>query len=88
MTPEEKAKAKEQASRLMVKQPEPVTAPKPLKRDRSNRDSPIQIYIKRAKSITLYSVHASKGGKRFTSGDYTSVEDAARAAGEWKAKQK
>ena len=89
MTPEQLTCAKEQAKRMMVKQPEPPQPePQPTakKKPKPIRDQPIQIYLKRAKSITLYSVQASKGGKRFTAGDFTSVEDACRAVGEWKGK--
>ena len=85
MTPEEKAKAREQAKRFLAAPlPDPPIAPPPAqKRAKKIRDLPMQVYVKRAKSIRMYSVQLCKGGKVFTAGEYPTVEDACRAAQEW-----
>jgi len=85
MTPEEKAKAREQAKRFLpALLPDPATAPAPAqKRAKKVRDLPMKVYVKRAKSIRMFSVQLCKGGKVFTAGEYPTVEDACRAAQEW-----
>lgn len=86
MTPEEKAKAREQAKRFLAAPlPDPPIAPAPVQRRRIKkiRDLPMQVYVKRAKSIRMFSVQLCKGGKVFTAGEYPTVEDACRAAQEW-----
>jgi hypothetical protein len=85
MTPEEKAKARAQAKRFLpATLPNPATAPAPAqKRTKKIRDMPMQVYVKRARSIRMYSVQLCKGGKVFTAGEYPTVEDACRAAQEW-----
>ena len=86
MTEEEKAKAREQAKRFLAAPlPDPATAPAPApkKRTKKIRDLPMQVYVKRAKSIRMYSVQLCKGDKVFTAGEYETVEDACRAAQEW-----
>ncbi len=88
MTPEEKAKAREQAKRFLpAPLPDPATAPAPAqKRAKKIRDLPMQVYVKRAKSIRMYSVQLCKNGKVFTAGEYETVEDACRAVQDWKEK--
>jgi len=86
MTPEEKAKAREQAKRFLpAPLPDPPIDPPPVQRRRIKkiRDLPMQVYVKRAKPIRMYSVQLCKGGKVFTGGEYETVEDACRAAQEW-----
>lgn len=86
MTPEEKAKAKEQAKRFLpAPLPDPPInpAPAPKKRTKKIRDLPMQVYVKRAKSIRMYSVQLCKNGKVFTAGEYETVEDACRAVQDW-----
>jgi len=43
----------------------------------------MQVYVKRAKSIRMFSVQLCKNGKVFTAGEYETVEDACRAVQEW-----
>ena len=88
MTDEEKAKARAQAKRFLpVPLPDPATAPAPAqKRAKKIRDLPMQVYVKRAKSIRMFSVQLCKNGKVFTAGEYETVEDACRAVQEWKEK--
>ena len=88
MTNEEKAKAREQAKRFLpAPLPDPATAPAPAqKRAKKIRDLPMQVYVKRAKSIRMFSVQLCKNGKVFTAGEYETVEDACRAVQEWKEK--
>ena len=89
MTLEEKAKAREQAKRFLAAPlPDPPTTPAPVQRRRIKkiRDLPMQVYVKRAKSIRMFSVQLCKNGKVFTAGEYETVEDACRAAQEWKEK--
>ena len=85
MTPEEKAKAKEQAKRFLpAPLPDPATVPAPAKkRIKKIRDMPMKVYVKRAKSIRMFSVQLCKNGKVFTAGEYETVEDACRAVQEW-----
>ena len=84
MTPEEKAKAREQAKRFLpAPLPDPPLVPVQKKRIKKIRDLPMQVYVKRAKSIRMFSVQLCKGGKVFTAGEYPTVEDACRAAQEW-----
>jgi hypothetical protein len=86
MTPEEKAKAREQAKRFLpapLSDPPVDPAPAQRKRIKKIRDLPMQVYVKRAKSIRMYSVQLCKNGKVFTAGEYETVEDACRAAQEW-----
>lgn len=85
MTNEEKAKAREQAKRFLpAPLPDPATAPAPAqKRAKKVRDLPMKVYVKRAKSIRMYSVQLCKGGKVFTAGEYETVEDACRAVQDW-----
>jgi hypothetical protein len=86
MTPEEKTRAKEQAKRFL---PAPLPnapndpAPAQKKRTKKIRDMPMKVYVKRAKSIRMFSVQLCKDGKIFTAGEYPTVEDACRAAQEW-----
>ena len=87
MTPEEKAKAREQAKQFMpAPLPDPPLVPVQKKRVKKIRDLPMQVYVKRAKSIRMYSVQLCKNGKVFTAGEYETVEDACRAVQEWKEK--
>ena len=88
MTPEEKAKAKEQAKRFLpAPLPDPATVPAPAKkRIKKIRDLPMQVYVKRAKSIRMFSVQLCKNGKVFTAGEYETVEDACRAVQDWNKK--
>ena len=86
MTQEEKAKAREQAKRFLpAPLPDPPInpAPAPKKRTKKIRDLPMQVYVKRAKSIRMYSVQLCKNGKVFTAGEYETVEDACRAVQDW-----
>jgi hypothetical protein len=86
MTPEEKTRAKEQAKRfLSAPLPDPPINAAPVQRRRIKkiRDMPMQVYVKRAKSIRMYSVQLCKDGKVFTAGEYETVEDACRAVQEW-----
>ena len=86
MTPEEKAKAREQAKRFLpAPLPDPPINPAPAQRKRIKkiRDLPMQVYVKRAKSIRMFYVQLCKNGKVFTGGEYPTVEDACRAAQEW-----
>ena len=84
MTPEEKAKARAQAKRFLpAPLPDPPLVPVQKKRAKKIRDLPMKVYVKRAKSIRMYSVQLCKGGKVFTAGEYETVEDACRAAQEW-----
>ena len=84
MTNEEKAKAREQAKRFLpAPLPDPLLVPVQKKRTKKVRDLPMQVYVKRAKSIRMFSVQLCKGGKVFTAGEYPTVEDACRAAQEW-----
>jgi hypothetical protein len=86
MTDEEKARAKEQAKRfLLAPLPDPPITPAPVQRRRIKkiRDMPMQVYVKRAKSIRMYFVQLCKDGKVFTAGEYETVEDACRAVQEW-----
>ena len=84
MTDEEKAKAREQAKRFLpAPLPDPPLVPVQKKRAKKIRDLPMQVYVKRAKSIRMFSVQLCKGGKVFTAGEYETVEDACRAAQEW-----
>ena len=84
MTDEEKAKAREQAKRFLpAPLPDPPLVPVQKKRAKKIRDLPMQVYVKRAKSIRMFSVQLCKGGKVFTAGEYPTVEDACRAAQEW-----
>ncbi len=87
MTDEEKAKAREQAKRFLpAPLPDPPLVPAQKKRAKKIRDLPMQVYVKRAKSIRMYFVQLCKNGKVFTAGEYETVEDACRAAQEWKEK--
>ena len=89
MTQEEKAKAREQAKRFLpAPLPDPPTAPAPApkKRTKKIRDLPMQVYVKRAKSIRMFSVQLCKNGKVFTAGEYETVEDACRAVQDWNKK--
>jgi hypothetical protein len=86
MTPEELSKARKQAKQFLpAPLPDPPTdsAPAQKKRTKKVRDLPMQVYVKRAKSIRMYSVQLCKGGKVFTAGEYETVEDACRAAQKW-----
>lgn len=86
MTPEEKAKAREQAKRFLpapLPDPSINPAPAPKKRAKKIRDLPMQVYVKRAKSIRMFSVQLCKNGKVFTAGEYETVEDACRAVQDW-----
>jgi hypothetical protein len=86
MTPEEKTRAKEQAKRFLpAPLPDPPTDPAPAQKKRTKkiRDMPMKVYVKRAKSIRMFSVQLCKDGKIFTAGEYPTVEDACRAAQEW-----
>ena len=84
MTDEEKAKAREQAKRFLpAPLPDPPLVPVQKKRAKKIRDLPMQVYVKRAKSIRMFSVQLCKNGKVFTGGEYPTVEDACRAAQEW-----
>jgi hypothetical protein len=84
MTNEEKALAREQAKRFLpAPLPDPPLVPVQKKRAKKIRDLPMKIYVKRAKSIRMFSVQLCKGGKVFTAGEYPTVEDACRAAQEW-----
>ena len=86
MTNEEKAKAREQAKRFLpapLPDPSINPAPAPKKRTKKIRDLPMQVYVKRAKSIRMYSVQLCKNGKVFTTGEYETVEDACRAVQDW-----
>lgn len=87
MTDEEKARAKEQAKRFLAA----PLADLPLvqakkKQIKKIRDLPMQVYVKRAKSIRMYSVQLCKNGKVFTAGEYETVEDACRAVQDWNKK--
>ena len=87
MTPEEKAKAREQAKRFLpAPLPDPPLVPIQKKRTKKIRDLPMQVYVKRAKSIRMFSVQLCKNGKVFTAGEYETVEDACRAFQDWKEK--
>jgi hypothetical protein len=87
MTDEEKAKAREQAKRFLpAPLPDPPLVPVQKKRAKKIRDLPMQVYVKRAKSIRMFSVQLCKGGKVFTAGEYPTVEDACRAVQDWKEK--
>ena len=88
MTPEEKAKARAQAKRFLpAPLPDPAIAPAPAqKRTKKIRDLPMKVYVKRAKSIRMFSVQLCKNGKVFTAGEYETVEDACRAVQDWKEK--
>jgi hypothetical protein len=86
MTPEEKTRAKEQAKRFLpAPLPDAPTDPAPAQKKRTKkiRDMPMKVYVKRAKSIRMFSVQLCKDGKIFTAGEYPTVEDACRAAQEW-----
>jgi hypothetical protein len=86
MTDEEKAKARAQAKRFLpAPLPDPPTDPAPAQKKRTKkiRDMPMKVYVKRARSIRMYSVQLCKDGKIFTAGEYPTVEDACRAAQEW-----
>jgi hypothetical protein len=56
------------------------------KRTKKIRDLPMQVYVKRAKSIRMFAVQLCKNGKVFTAGEYETVEDACRAVQDWKEK--
>ena len=87
MTDEEKAKAREQAKRFLpAPLPDPPLVPVQKKRAKKIRDLPMQVYVKRAKSIRMYSVQLCKNGKVFTAGEYETVEDACRAVQDWNKK--
>ena len=89
MTDEEKAKAREQAKRFLAAPlPDPpiTAAPAQRKRIKKIRDLPMQVYVKRAKSIRMFSVQLCKNGKVFTAGEYETVEDACRAVQDWNKK--
>ena len=87
MTPEEKAKAREQAKRFLpAPLPDPPLVPVQKKRAKKIRDLPMQVYVKRAKSIRMFSVQLCKNGKVFTAGEYETVEDACRAVQDWNKK--
>ena len=87
MTDEEKAKAREQAKQFLpAPLPDPPLVPAQKKRIKKIRDLPMQVYVKRAKSIRMYSVQLCKNGKVFTAGEYETVEDACRAVQDWKEK--
>ena len=87
MTPEEKAKAREQAKRFLpAPLPDPPLIPAQKKRIKKILDMPMKIYVKRARSIRMYSVQLCKNGKVFTAGEYETVEDACRAVQEWNKK--
>lgn len=86
MTPEEKTKARKQAKRFLpAPLPDPPINPAPAQKKRTKKilDMPMKVYVKRAKSIRMYSVQLCKDGKVFTAGEYPTVEDACRAAQEW-----
>ena len=87
MTDEEKAKAREQAKRFLpAPLPDPPLVPVQKKRAKKIRDLPMQVYVKRAKSIRMFSVQLCKNGKVFTAGEYETVEDACRAVQDWNKK--
>ena len=86
MTDEEKARAREQAKRFLAAPlPDPPIVPAPVQRRRIKkiRDMPMKVYVKRARSIRMYSVQLCKNGKVFTAGEYETVEDACRAVQDW-----